>query len=274
MPALIFDCDGVLADTERFGHLPAFNQTFAEFGVPVQWSEDEYADLLRIGGGKERMASILTPDFVERTACRRSEAEQADLVATWHRRKTAIYTERVAVGRHAAAARHTPARRSRPPRQAGSSRSPRPRPSRVGAVGPGPRRRRRRWRVASRSSPGTSCRARSLPRTSTCSRSTSWASTRHRSSSSRTAATACSRRSTPDSPAWSRRAATPATRTSPAPPWWSPAWATRDVGGRRGPAEVLADPYDVLSRPFVDLGDPRGVAATRVSLTTQQGPCP
>ena len=39
MPALIFDCDGVLADTERYGHLPAFNQTFAEFGVPVQWSE-------------------------------------------------------------------------------------------------------------------------------------------------------------------------------------------------------------------------------------------
>ena len=32
--ALIFDCDGVLADTERFGHLPAFNQMFAEFGAP------------------------------------------------------------------------------------------------------------------------------------------------------------------------------------------------------------------------------------------------
>ena len=34
MPALIFDCDGVLADTERDGHLPAFNQTFREFGLP------------------------------------------------------------------------------------------------------------------------------------------------------------------------------------------------------------------------------------------------
>ena len=33
-PALIFDCDGVLADTERDGHLPAFNQTFADAGVP------------------------------------------------------------------------------------------------------------------------------------------------------------------------------------------------------------------------------------------------
>ena len=36
--ALVFDCDGVLADTERDGHLPAFNQTFREFGLPVEWS--------------------------------------------------------------------------------------------------------------------------------------------------------------------------------------------------------------------------------------------
>ena len=40
-PALVFDCDGVLADTERYGHLPAFNQTFAEFGLPVRWSVAE-----------------------------------------------------------------------------------------------------------------------------------------------------------------------------------------------------------------------------------------
>ena len=64
MPALIFDCDGVLADTERFGHLPAFNQMFAEFGLPVHWSEEEYGRKLKIGGGKERMASLLTPEFV------------------------------------------------------------------------------------------------------------------------------------------------------------------------------------------------------------------
>ena len=64
MTALIFDCDGVLADTERFGHLPAFNATFREFGLPVRWSEEEYGRLLAIGGGKERMATLLTPTFV------------------------------------------------------------------------------------------------------------------------------------------------------------------------------------------------------------------
>ena len=51
MPALIFDCDGVLADTERDGHRPAFNQAFAEAGLDVAWDEEEYGRRLRIGGG-------------------------------------------------------------------------------------------------------------------------------------------------------------------------------------------------------------------------------
>ena len=50
MPALIFDCDGVLADTERDGHLPAFNAAFAEFGLPIEWDAHTYARLLQIGG--------------------------------------------------------------------------------------------------------------------------------------------------------------------------------------------------------------------------------
>ncbi len=72
MPALFFDCDGVLADTERFGHLPAFNETFEQEGLPVRWSDSEYAEKLLIGGGKERMASLLTDEFVreQRTAGR------------------------------------------------------------------------------------------------------------------------------------------------------------------------------------------------------------
>ena len=62
--ALILDCDGVLADTELHGHLVAFNQTFEEFGLPVRWSVEEYKRKVRIGGGKERLASLLTPEFV------------------------------------------------------------------------------------------------------------------------------------------------------------------------------------------------------------------
>lgn len=98
MPALIFDCDGVLADTERNGHLPAFNETFAEFGVPVHWSDDDYREKVLIGGGKERMASILTPEFVAANGLPADEEGQRAMLADWHKRKTAIYTELVASG--------------------------------------------------------------------------------------------------------------------------------------------------------------------------------
>jgi HAD superfamily hydrolase (TIGR01509 family) len=96
---LIFDCDGVLADTERYGHLPAFNQTFEEFGLPVRWSEAEYGIKLRIGGGKERMASLLSPDFIARAQLPQDPERLQAEVARWHRRKTEIYTERVRAGK-------------------------------------------------------------------------------------------------------------------------------------------------------------------------------
>jgi HAD superfamily hydrolase (TIGR01509 family) len=96
--ALIFDCDGVLADTERFGHLPAFNQTFAEFGLPVRWSEEEYGEKLLIGGGKERMASLLTPELVREAGLPEDPEGQRAAIAEWHARKTAIYTGMVAGG--------------------------------------------------------------------------------------------------------------------------------------------------------------------------------
>jgi HAD superfamily hydrolase (TIGR01509 family) len=96
--ALILDCDGVLADTERYGHLVAFNRTFAEFGLPVRWSVADYQDKLRIGGGKERMASLLTPEFVAAAGLPADDAGQRAAVATWHRRKTEIYLELVASG--------------------------------------------------------------------------------------------------------------------------------------------------------------------------------
>jgi HAD superfamily hydrolase (TIGR01509 family) len=96
---LIFDCDGVLADTERDGHRPAFNQTFQEFGLPVEWSEERYGEKLLIAGGKERMASELTPEFVRAHGLPEDPEGQAAELAKWHKRKTEIYTEMVAAGR-------------------------------------------------------------------------------------------------------------------------------------------------------------------------------
>jgi HAD superfamily hydrolase (TIGR01509 family) len=96
--SLIFDCDGVLSDTEPYGHLPAFNRMFAEFGLPVHWTTDEYAKKLLIGGGKERLATLLTPEFVTAAGLPQSHVEQLREVARWHKRKTEIYTEFVASG--------------------------------------------------------------------------------------------------------------------------------------------------------------------------------
>jgi dihydroxyacetone kinase phosphoprotein-dependent L subunit len=97
-PVMVLDCDGVLADTERYGHLPAFNQTFAEFGLPVRWSVAEYREKVRIGGGKERMASLLTPEFVAAADLLADPEGQQAVIAAWHRRKTEIYTGLVASG--------------------------------------------------------------------------------------------------------------------------------------------------------------------------------
>jgi len=96
--ALIFDCDGVLADTERDGHLPAFNRTFADAGLPIHWSPEEYGRLLAIGGGKERLATVLTPLFVETAHLPTDPDAQRELIAGWHKTKTAYYTDMVAAG--------------------------------------------------------------------------------------------------------------------------------------------------------------------------------
>lgn len=100
MTALLFDCDGVLADTERHGHLPAFNLMFDEFGVPAHWSEDEYGEKLKIGGGKERMASLFDePGFTERADVPSDDAGRKDLLARWHKSKTAHFKRLVADGK-------------------------------------------------------------------------------------------------------------------------------------------------------------------------------
>lgn len=99
MSALIFDCDGVLSDTERYGHLPAFNKTFEEAGLPVQWTEDEYAEKLKIGGGKERMASLFTDEFVREHDLPADPEGQKGLLAQWHKTKTAHFKQLVADGK-------------------------------------------------------------------------------------------------------------------------------------------------------------------------------
>ena len=69
VPALIFDCDGVLADTERDGHLPAFNDAFAEFGLPIRWDEATYAreaeDRRRQGADRQSESATTAPSATD-----------------------------------------------------------------------------------------------------------------------------------------------------------------------------------------------------------------
>lgn len=99
MTALVFDCDGVLGDTERDGHLPAFNATFEHFGLPIRWSVEDYGRLLRIGGGKERLATLFDdPDVWKAAGSPATDEDRADVVATWHKFKTKTFTDLIAAG--------------------------------------------------------------------------------------------------------------------------------------------------------------------------------
>jgi HAD superfamily hydrolase (TIGR01509 family) len=55
LKAIIFDCDGVLVDTERDGHRVGFNRAFKRFGIDAGWDVPLYGKLLQVAGGKERM---------------------------------------------------------------------------------------------------------------------------------------------------------------------------------------------------------------------------
>jgi HAD superfamily hydrolase (TIGR01509 family) len=92
MKALIFDCDGVLVDTERDGHRVAFNRAFAEAGIDAEWDVDLYGELLKVAGGKERM----THYFNE--AGWPPGQMAATLIPELHKHKTAIFTELVKSG--------------------------------------------------------------------------------------------------------------------------------------------------------------------------------
>ena len=93
--ALIFDVDGTLADTERDGHRPAFNQAFKEAGLDWYWDVALYGELLAVTGGKERINYYVARYHTELKV----DVDFAVTVAMLHREKTRIYTELLANGK-------------------------------------------------------------------------------------------------------------------------------------------------------------------------------
>ena len=93
LKAVIFDCDGVLVDTERDGHRVAFNRAFAARGYDFEWSVAEYAELLKVAGGKERMRHYFNqkgwPDDV---------ADRDSFIKEMHKLKTDLFMEIIGSG--------------------------------------------------------------------------------------------------------------------------------------------------------------------------------
>jgi HAD superfamily hydrolase (TIGR01509 family) len=91
LQALIFDVDGTLAETEEL-HRAAFNEIFARPGGPGwHWDVPLYSDLLRVTGGKERIAAYIAQANLPPMT--------PEAIAGLHKAKTAAYTRGVREGR-------------------------------------------------------------------------------------------------------------------------------------------------------------------------------
>lgn len=97
LSGLIFDCDGVLAESERDGHRQAFNITFAERGFDAEWDPVLYKKLLGIGGGKERMHWYWNEKGAWPTGYDTPDKRDA-LVRELHARKTDLFIKLVESG--------------------------------------------------------------------------------------------------------------------------------------------------------------------------------
>ena len=73
LQGVYWDLDGTIANTELEAHLPAFNRSFEALGIDWYWDEKTYINLLKINGGKNRIAFYanlkkykFTKDFISK----------------------------------------------------------------------------------------------------------------------------------------------------------------------------------------------------------------
>ncbi len=90
LKALIFDVDGTLAETEE-AHRAAFNDAFAAAGLDWRWDRERYAELLHVGGGRERLRH-----FIDNAMPASAPQWDDERIATLHADKTARYQRMIA----------------------------------------------------------------------------------------------------------------------------------------------------------------------------------
>lgn len=100
--ALIFDCDGVIAESEHL-HRDAYNEVFKEFELGVTWSDEYYEQLQNsIGGGKPKMRHHFNTNGWPSSKlgpAPTTDEEKTKLIDALQDRKTRIYTSYIASGR-------------------------------------------------------------------------------------------------------------------------------------------------------------------------------
>lgn len=98
--ALCFDLDGTLADTERLGHRPAYNEAFKAVGLPWRWGPKLYRKLLQQpGGGRDRLRHYMdtyNPEYAD--GCELDTSDPEALISALHARKSDHFKKLVTKG--------------------------------------------------------------------------------------------------------------------------------------------------------------------------------
>ena len=84
LEGVYWDLDGTIANTELEAHLPAFNHAFNDLGISWNWDTYKYIQLLRINGGKNRIAFYAKSKNVDFSE---------DLILKIHEKKQFYYLE-------------------------------------------------------------------------------------------------------------------------------------------------------------------------------------
>jgi HAD superfamily hydrolase (TIGR01509 family) len=98
LDAILWDMDGVLAETERDAHRVAFNQVFDSENLNTDWDVESYGKLLEVGGGKERMTAhwnaVGWPDSLKEL----DDATKQQKVKEFHLQKTDLFNDLIGQG--------------------------------------------------------------------------------------------------------------------------------------------------------------------------------
>lgn len=88
LKAIIFDVDGTMVDSERYGHMPACNEAMKQIGIDMEWDWEYFKHLIKtIPGSVNRLKSELAKKGF-------SEMEITDVVSKFEPLKKQIYIEK------------------------------------------------------------------------------------------------------------------------------------------------------------------------------------